>query len=97
MKMWLGKQQNFLWHGIASGDVIPCEACIIAKAKQQNVPKYCQDIPAMEKQWKSNGGLHLNMHHWDLQMKPIYQAIPIGESLWVRKLNWNSLISSTPI
>ena len=40
------KAEKLLGFDIASGNVTPCEACTIAKAKQRNVPKESQHIPA---------------------------------------------------
>ena len=51
------KAAKLLGFEIASGNVTPCEACTIAKAKQQNVPKESQHIPAKE----SNGRVYLDI------------------------------------
>jgi hypothetical protein len=51
------KAAKLLGFDIASGNVTPCEACTVAKAKQQNVPKESQHIPAKE----SNGRLYLDI------------------------------------
>jgi hypothetical protein len=50
------KSAKLLGFDFASGNVTPCEACTIAKAKQQNVPKEKVSIFQQEKQWKSTSG-----------------------------------------
>jgi hypothetical protein len=77
------KAAKLLEFCIASGKVTPCEACTIAKTKQQNVPKESQHTPAKE----SNGRVYLDIASLRSTMSPIYQAIPIGESLWMREIN----------
>jgi hypothetical protein len=51
------KAAKLLGFDIASGNVTPCEACTIAKAKQRNVPKESQHIPTKE----SNGRVYLDI------------------------------------
>jgi len=51
------KAAKLLGFDIASGNVTPCEACTVAKAKQRLVPKESQHIPAKE----SNGRVHLDI------------------------------------
>jgi hypothetical protein len=51
------KAAKLLGFDIPSGNVTPCEACTVAKAKQRLVPKESQHIPAKE----SNGRVHLDI------------------------------------